>query len=233
MLYILHSWAGGGERKQIANSPNQTVAAAQRDDTELSCCLIALLQTSEISQIWRLLWCSLLHKHQHVLDMIWVWLRGATGAERSRPGEAWQPKREAFCHLTDPIQESFTKKICVNLMDVSKSGSIFAKPKFVSHMLASISKGFNNETAQSNVGIKVGCLLLVFFFFYINRKVSLCFSTNLLLSHSVPLCPSHMGEVSLQLYARKPFLSWCHGWEGPGDCSSYLIKRPFFTLRFG
>lgn len=208
MLYILHSWAGG-ERKQIANSPNQTVAAAQRDDTELSCCLIALLQTSEISQIWRLLWCSLLHKHQHVLDMIWVWLRGATGAERSRPGEAWQPKREAFCHLTDPIQESFTKKICVNLMDVSKSGSIFAKPKFVSHMLASISKGFNNETAQSNVGIKVGCLLLVFF---TSTERFLCVFLQICCCHILFLCAPHTwAKLAFSFVPESPF---CHGAMG-------------------
>lgn len=104
--------------RQIQTGPNQTLRQ-QHDDCELSCCLIAPLQTSEISQIWKCLWCSLLHKLQHVLIIFSVWLcdTARVRAQRSRPGETLQPERDSFLlprpvlHLIDPISVSFTKQI--------------------------------------------------------------------------------------------------------------------------
>ncbi len=93
------------EEKAYKTNPKQpkpnSPAAVERDDCDLSCRLIAPLQTSEISQIWKCLWCSLLHKLQHVLIIFSVWLCGTARvrAQRSRPGETLQPERDGFLLL--------------------------------------------------------------------------------------------------------------------------------------
>lgn len=99
-----------GQRKQITNSPNQTVAAAERDDTSSPAALSrrsSPLRSPRSEGVFDARGCI-------NTNMRSTSLSAAAGSGRSRPGATPQPER-------DPARELLTEKIHGNLLDLFAS----------------------------------------------------------------------------------------------------------------
>lgn len=91
------------------------------------------------------LWCPLLHKHQHVLNINSVWLCGGTGAERSRPGETprW------FLLLRPPHMPKNQKEFCKShLRPHLAAGSVLKTFQQWSRMFLRQQQSFSTFSSQ-------------------------------------------------------------------------------------
>lgn len=127
MLFILHgqkahcgATTNRGQRKQITNSPNQTEAAAERDDTSSPAALSLRsrpLRSPRSDGVFDAHGCI-------NTNMCSTSLSVAAGSGRSRPGATLQPER-------DPTRTSHRKDLRKSDRFVCKSGSACAKRGFV------------------------------------------------------------------------------------------------------